>query len=75
MMQIQSRPFTSERIPPRLTQVITMMAEGKSAKEIAFLMSIPVWKANAHISSAKEAAGVQRDTALVAVALRRGWIL
>ena len=61
-------------IPNRTIKTIAMMADGKSVKEIAGIFEIPIWKVNAHINSAKEIAGVQRDTALVATALRRGWI-
>lgn len=61
-------------LPPQLTEVVLMMSDGKSAKQIAYEKSWSTWTAQTYIATAKKLAGVQKDTALVATALRRGWI-
>lgn len=62
-------PFT-----PRQHEVLRWVVEGKSASEIAEIMGISWHTVSHHIRDCKMLAGVNKDTALVATAFRRGWI-
>lgn len=69
-------PVPRERgqLPTRLIDIIAMMADGLTAKEIAKHLNIPPNTVNSYIAVAMAHAGVHRSTALVAKALREGWI-
>lgn len=58
----------------RQLEVLLWLAEGKTAAEIAIIMGITCNTSTNHIANAKRAVGVNKDTALVATAFRRGWI-
>jgi DNA-binding NarL/FixJ family response regulator len=61
-------------LPQQLTEIVSMMADGKSAKQIAGEKAWSPWTAQTYIATAKKLAGVSKDTALVAKAIRGGWI-
>lgn len=61
-------------LKPRQLEAVKWLAEGKSAAEIGILMGKPHRTMEKIIFSAKDAAGVHKLTALVATALRQGWI-
>lgn len=58
----------------RQLEVLRWVAEGKSAIEIGIIMGLSRWTTTRHIEDAKRAAGVSKETALVATSLRQGWI-
>lgn len=74
MMQPRRTFRTPCPLTPRQIEVLTWMAEGKTAIEIGIIMGLSHFTTTAHMQGAKEAAGVSKDTALVATALRQGWI-
>ncbi|MDX3926755.1 MAG: LuxR C-terminal-related transcriptional regulator [Shinella sp.] len=53
---------------------IAMLADGKSAKQIAHSMGASTNAVYWMIRDAKKAIGVKKETALVATAIREGWI-
>lgn len=55
-------------------ECVLWLADGKSAEEIAMIMGRSKWTIQKRIESAKQYAMVAKDTALVAKALRMGWI-
>jgi DNA-binding CsgD family transcriptional regulator len=60
--------------PARITEVVSLIADGLSAKEIAIKLGISPNTTNSYIATAMAITGVHRSTALVATALRKGWI-
>ncbi|KQV31128.1 helix-turn-helix transcriptional regulator [Rhizobium sp. Root1204] len=58
----------------RQLEVIKWLSFGKSAEEIGIIMGIKRRTAQAHLAQAKDAIGAGKNTALVATALREGWI-
>lgn len=58
----------------RHIETIRWMAEGKTAAEISVILGRHQRTIEKRIFTAKKVAGVYKDTALVAVALRNGWI-
>lgn len=67
-------PRERDQLPTRLTDIIAMMADGLTAKEMAKHLNISPNTVNSYIAVAMAHAGVHRSTALVATALRKGWI-
>jgi len=61
-------------LPARITEVVSLIADGLSAKEIAIKLGISPNTTNSYIATAMAITGVHRSTALVATALRKGWI-
>ena len=66
-----------EKCPLNTTdlKVIARMANGESAKQIAHAMGLTVNSIYWCVKSAKLAVGAKKDTELVAIALRKGWII
>jgi len=62
-------PLSSRQI-----EVVWWMAEGKTAAEIGMILGITTYTVQTYIASAKDSAGAHKETALVAIALRKGWI-
>lgn len=58
----------------RQLEAIRWLAEGKSVAEIAIIMGQPIWTLDSYVKTAKSTAGVYKVTALVATAIRNGWI-
>lgn len=67
-------PRGRDQLPTRLTDIIAMMADGLTAKEMAKHLNISPNTVNSYIATAMAITGVHRSTALVATALRKGWI-
>lgn len=58
----------------RQVQVVSMMADGKSVKEMSDILGISHNTINSYIAAALDATGTHKATGLVAMCLRRGWI-
>lgn len=62
------------RPPKRILDIINGLAQGKPIKIIAYDLGITLKCAQHRMNSAKMYAGTRKDTAVVAEAIRRGWI-
>ncbi|WP_280141723.1 helix-turn-helix transcriptional regulator [Rhizobium sp. NFR07] len=62
-------PFSQRQV-----EMIQWLANGKTASEIGEILGLSLWTVQKYLDRAKQAAGVRKDTALVATALRNGWI-
>lgn len=58
----------------RQVEVTQWLAEGKIAAEIADILGIAQQTVQRHILNARAICGAAKDTGLVAMALRKGWI-
>lgn len=61
-------------ISGRLNQVVVCLAEGLTAKQIARKFGISHYTVNSYIQQARDEAGAKTAAALVATAIRSGWI-
>lgn len=61
-------------LTPRQLECVSMLAEGKHAKEIAHVWGVKLHKVNDLLVVCRRRAGVTKETALVAKAIREGWI-
>lgn len=61
-------------LSPRQVEVVSWMAEGKTAAEIGIILGVTTYTVQTYIASAKDSAGAHKETSLVATALRKGWI-
>ena len=61
-------------LTPREREVLKMIAEGKSSKEIANLLSISAFTVNNHRASIMEKLKLNKATDLVKYAIRKGYI-
>ncbi len=61
-------------LSPRQLQCVTLLADGESTKLIAHKLGISTHTVSAYLKMSREKAGVSKETALVAKALREGWI-
>jgi LuxR family transcriptional regulator, transcriptional regulator of spore coat protein len=66
---IEECPFSQRQV-----EMIQWLANGKTASEIGEILGLSLWTVQKYLDRAKQAAGVRKDTALVATALRNGWI-
>lgn len=66
-----------EKCPLNTTdlKIIARMANGESAKQIAHAMGLTVNSIYWSVKAAKLATGAKKDTELVAISLRNGWII
>jgi len=55
-------------------EAVQWLANGKTADEIGTITGITKFAVQKRLQLAKEIVGVGKDTALVAIALRHGWI-
>ncbi len=62
------------RLTPREIECLTLLAEGKSSKEIAAVLSIHWKTVTTHIDNAKLKLGVETRIAAVVTAMRAGLI-
>lgn len=61
-------------IPRRILQVIGMLSQGQTVKEIARELGISPHTVNSYIQSARDITGSKNTTAMVVNAMRKGWI-
>lgn len=55
-------------------QTIKLVADGKTAAEIGQILGLSRWTVQSRLTAIKDKAGVYKETALVATAIRNGWI-
>jgi DNA-binding NarL/FixJ family response regulator len=65
---------TAHRLTARQREVLQLVAEGRSAKEVAALLNISVRTAEAHKARILESLGLQSTAELVQYAIRNGII-
>lgn len=58
----------------RQIQIVKLMADGKSASEMAAIIGLSRYTINFYIADALRSAGTPKATGLVAMSLRKGWI-
>lgn len=61
-------------LTPRQLECVSKLAEGKHAKEIAHEMGVKLSSVVDLLVNCRRKAGVTKETALVAKAIREGWI-
>ena len=66
--------FETDALTPREREVLKMIAEGKSSKEIAGALFISVFTVNNHRASIMEKLNLNKATDLVKYAIRKGYI-
>ena len=66
--------FERDPLTPREREVLKMIAEGKSSKEIAGALFISVFTVNNHRASIMEKLNLNKATDLVKYAIRKGYI-
>jgi DNA-binding CsgD family transcriptional regulator len=66
--------MTDITLPPRLKEVLDLVADGKTAAEIASIQGVSYHTAVANKERLMAKFGVYKDTALVAAAFRKGVI-
>ena len=66
--------FEADPLTPREREVLKLIAEGKSSKEIANLLFISVFTVNNHRASIMEKLNLKKATDLVKYAIRKGYI-
>ena len=66
--------FETDPLTSREREVLKLIAEGKSSKEIANLLFISVFTVNNHRASIMEKLNLKKATDLVKYAIRKGYI-
>ena len=66
--------FDTDPLTPREREVLKLIAEGKSSKEIGNLLFISVSTVNNHRASIMEKLGLNKATDLVKYAIRKGYV-
>ena len=66
--------FEPDPLTPREREVLKLIAEGKSSKEIAAILFISVFTVNNHRASIMEKLNLKKATDLVKYAIRKGYI-
>jgi DNA-binding NarL/FixJ family response regulator len=66
--------FEIDPLTTREREILKLVAEGKSSKEIAHLLSISVFTVNNHRASIMEKLNLNKATDLVKYAIRKGYI-
>jgi DNA-binding NarL/FixJ family response regulator len=66
--------FETDSLTPREREVLKLIAEGKSSKEIAHLLFISVSTVNNHRASIMEKLHLNKATDLVKYAIRKGYV-
>jgi DNA-binding NarL/FixJ family response regulator len=66
--------FETDPLSPREREVLKLIAEGKSSREIAALLFISVFTVNNHRASIMEKLKLKKATDLVKYAIRKGYI-
>jgi DNA-binding NarL/FixJ family response regulator len=73
-MHIDSITVQPERLTQRQSTIVTLISDGHSAKDTARLLGISYRTVERHLDKAKQATNTQNTTALVAKAIRQGWV-
>ena len=63
-----------ETLTPRQREIIQLIAEGRSTKEIAHLLSISVKTVETHRAQVMQRLGIHDIAGLVRYAVRKGWV-
>lgn len=63
-----------KRLTTRHIEILTLMADGKSRKEIAYLTGLGKGTVGGYIKSAMDITGAHNATGLIGLAFRKGWI-
>jgi DNA-binding NarL/FixJ family response regulator len=66
--------FEADSLTSREREVLKLIAEGKSSKEIASLLFISVFTVNNHRASVMEKLNLKKATDLVKYAIRKGYV-
>lgn len=66
--------FEKDPLTPREREILKLVAEGKSSKEIAALLFISVFTVNNHRASIMEKLNLKKATDLVKYAISKGYI-
>ena len=66
--------FETDSLTSREREVLKLIAEGKSSKEIASLLFISVFTVNNHRASVMEKLNLKKATDLVKYAIRKGYV-
>jgi len=66
--------FEADPLTPREREVLKLIAEGKSSKEIANLLFISVFTVNNHRANIMEKLNLKKATDLVKYAIRKGYV-
>jgi DNA-binding CsgD family transcriptional regulator len=66
--------MTTCPLTPRQLECVKLSADGYTMKNIAYALDLSFHTVNAYLRRAKDLVGVGTETALVAAALRKGWI-
>lgn len=61
-------------MPRRILEVVGMLAEGQTAKEIARALGISHHTVNSYVQAARDITGAKNTTSMVVCAMRKGWI-
>jgi len=69
-----SRPETTRSLTPRMRQIVQLIAEGRSTKEIAFLLNLSVKTIETHRMHMMARLGVHDVAGVVRYAMRSGLI-
>lgn len=61
-------------LTPRQVECVKLSADGYSQKRIAHALGLSFHTVSTYLRHARDVVGAGTETALVAIALRRGWI-
>jgi DNA-binding NarL/FixJ family response regulator len=71
---LTGQPHGPSELTPRETEVLRLIAQGFSNKEIAAQLGIAVKTVETHRARAMEKLGLQSRAGVVRLALERGWL-
>ena len=71
---LSGKPEPTERLTPRERQVLQLVAEGRTTKEIARLLGVGVKTAESHRTHLMEKLGIHDTAGLVRYAIRKGFV-
>jgi len=74
LMNADQPPEADGRLTPREKQILQLIAEGKSNKEIAGLLNLSVNTVSVHRANIMEALGIHRTAELVLYAVQKGLV-
>lgn len=74
LLMDQSEPGIEEILTPRQVEVLTLLVQGKSSKEIGFALGLSSKTVDVHRTSIMERVGVRDVASLVLYAVRKGLV-